>query len=856
MKTVRVLLGKMMVITAGFALAGLAVSTQASDGSNIVNLDFNGYRPGDNAGPTFIGQGAPGGGTVFNGLTADSTGGDDNLTVGAINLLNSIGGVTPISFTLSPVGGDSLMSGTVSQTSADALFADYVFNNSAGNMAGNSYFVIDGLGSAPTVDIYVYQGNFPGGVTIPGSTLMPFTGKGLFNSVNTRVYRAPVVSGQATGSLGGGLTVVYGMSIVTPLPQPLVKSVAPVGSGVSATASVTIELQDYVTQVDVNSIQLSFNGVLVTPTINKPAGSEITTVSYDPPGNLPPESRNTVRVIFGDNSTPSILQTNVFTFSVLSDAKANLVVNLDFNGSRPGTETGPTFTGQGAAGGGTVFNGLTADSTGGDDNLTVGGQNLLNSVGSVTPISFTVSPVAGDSAIASSLDPTWAGALFGDYIFNNSAGNAAGQSPFVISGLGAAPIVDIYVYLETFRPGGVIIPGSTPIPFAGNGIFTSGNTRIYRAPVVDGEVLGTFGGGLTVVNGMSIVKPLPQPVVMSVSPVGSDISATAEVVIDLGDYVTQVATNTIQLLLNAQIVSPTIAKSGITTTIRYAPVGGFGDGSSNTVRIVFSDNSTPPVVQTNEFTFTVFNTAKAAGIINLDFNGFRPGDDVGPAFVGKGAAGGGTVFNGLSADSTGGDDNLAVGGVNLLNSIGSVTPVSFTVSPVAGDSLIPAATDPTSADALFGDYIFNNTAGNAAGQSPFLIGGLGAVETVDIYVYLATFHPGGATIPGSTPIAFAGSGIFTSQNTRVYRAPVVNGEVTGTFGGGLTVINGLSIVKPLPKPAISVGRSGADLILSWQGGGTLQSSTNLAGPYVDVPGSSSPFSTATAHPQSFYRVRQ
>jgi hypothetical protein len=856
MKKLRVLLGKMMVVAAGFTLAGLAASMQAADGSLIVNIDFNGYRPGDNLGPTFVGKGAAGGGTVFNGLTADSTGGDDNLTVGGVSLLDSLGGVTPISFTLSPVGGDSLLTGTVNPTSANALFGDYVFNNSAGNTAGDSPFTIDGLGSAPMVDVYVYQGNFVGGVTIPGSTPVSFTGKGTFTSANTRVFRAPVVNGQVTGSMGGGLTVVYGLSIVAPPPQPLVKSVAPVGSGVSATAVVAIELQDYVTQVDSNSIQLSFNGAVVTPIIDKPVGSDITTITYDPPGDLPPESTNTVRVVFGDTSTPAILQTNVFTFSVRSDAKASLVVNLDFNGFRAGEQMGPTFVGQGAPGGGTVFNGLAADSTGGDDNLTVGGQNLLNSLGSATPISFTVSPMAGDSGVASTLDPTWSGALFGDYIFNNAVGNTAGQSPFVIGGLSNAPLVDIYVYWDSGRPGAITIPGSTVVPYTGNGIFNSANTWVFRAPVVDGEVTGAFGPGLTVVCGLSILKPLPQPVVKSVSPLGSNVSSNAAVVIQLQDYVTQVATNTIQLLVNGRTVSPTISKADSITSVTYTPVLGFSDGSSNTVKIVFGDSSTPPVVQSNQFTFTVFNNVRAAQTINLDFNGFRPGDEAGPTFAGQGAAGGGTVFNGLSADSTGGDDNLTVGGTNFLNSLGGATPVSFTVSPVGGDSLIPATTDPTSSDSLFGDYIFNNSGGNVAGQSPFIIGGLGADQTVDIYVYMDTSLAGGLVIPGSATISFSKNGVFTSGNTRIYRAPVTDGQVTGVFSGGPTVVYGLSIVKPLPPAVITLARSAADLVLTWQGGGTLQSSTNLAGPYVNMPGSPSPFSVGTSGTQMFYRVRQ
>ena len=69
-------------------------------------------------------------------------------------------------------------------------------------------------------------------------------------------------------------------------------------------------------QVPTNSIKLLFNDQQVTPTIIKPAGTNLTTVAYKPPGVLGPDSRNNVRLIYGDNATPQILVTNDYTFLV------------------------------------------------------------------------------------------------------------------------------------------------------------------------------------------------------------------------------------------------------------------------------------------------------------------------------------------------------------------------------------------------------------------------------------------------------------------------------------------------------------------------------------------------------------
>jgi hypothetical protein len=141
-----------------------------------------------------------------------------------------------------------------------------------------------------------------------------------------------------------------------------------------------------------------------------------------------------------------------------------------------------------------------------------------------------------------------------------------------------------------------------------------------------------------------------------------------------------------------------------------------------------------------------------ASVLNIDFNGARIGDEAGPTYEGPGAAGGGQIWNGISADSRledqTDDDNLTVSGSNLRDDQGVVTTVSFSVGPVGGDvCCAPAVTDETDSLALFNEYIFNNSAGNSAGESEFSISGLGASDKVDLYFYLRS---GAVTIPGAT----------------------------------------------------------------------------------------------------------
>jgi hypothetical protein len=56
------------------------------------------------------------------------------------------------------------------------------------------------------------------------------------------------------------------------------------------------------------------------------------------------------------------------------------------------------------------------------------------------------------------------------------------------------------------------------------------------------------------------------------------------------------------------------------------------------------------------------------------------------------------------------------------------------------------------------------------------------------------------------------------------------------------------------RPVIVVAPSGTNLVLTWPGGGSLQSATNVIGPWINVPGATSPYVVPTIGPSGFYRV--
>jgi hypothetical protein len=66
----------------------------------------------------------------------------------------------------------------------------------------------------------------------------------------------------------------------------------------------------------------------------------------------------------------------------------------------------------------------------------------------------------------------------------------------------------------------------------------------------------------------------------------------------------------------------------------------------------------------------------------------------------------------------------------------------------------------------------------------------------------------------------------------------------------------LSTGEIVPGRVLLSQRSGNSLVLQWGSGSVLQSATNVAGPWQDVSGATSPYTVPFTGPQRFFRVRQ
>lgn len=107
-------------------------------------------------------------------------------------------------------------------------------------------------------------------------------------------------------------------------------------------------------------------------------------------------------------------------------------------------------------------------------------------------------------------------------------------------------------------------------------------------------------------------------------------------------------------------------------------------------------------------------------------------------------------------------------------------------------------------------------------------------------------------------------------DTAVYRGLPLPGFVpfqTGRFGwgartGGLNDNHWMDDVKialntqPDVGSTLTIRQSGANIVIEWTGGGTLQTTTALPGGWSDVPGAASGYTTPASDAMRFFRVRQ
>jgi hypothetical protein len=121
---------------------------------------------------------------------------------------------------------------------------------------------------------------------------------------------------------------------VTEAIAPIVKSITPnLAHTVFRDASFSIEIEEFTTQLDEDSIEMTFDGAPVTPTFNR-VGDRVT-ISFDPPGLLDIGRPYEFSLTYSDDATPanseSISSTLVAHYLPNSPAGMFLIEAEDFN---------------------------------------------------------------------------------------------------------------------------------------------------------------------------------------------------------------------------------------------------------------------------------------------------------------------------------------------------------------------------------------------------------------------------------------------------------------------------------------------------------------------------------------------
>jgi hypothetical protein len=121
--------------------------------------------------------------------------------------------------------------------------------------------------------------------------------------------------------------------------------------------------------------------------------------------------------------------------------------------------------------------------------------------------------------------------------------------------------------------------------------------------------------------------------------------------------------------------------------------------------------------------------------------------------------------------------------------------------------------------------------------------------TAGAILYINNWH-GSTSGGGATQLRFGSSSTgLTPQQVA---------QIRFDLSGGLypAAILASGEVVPVVAPSVQFTRSGGNMTLNWGPGWTLQSATNSAGPYLDIPGATSPWPVNMTQPREFFRLRQ
>jgi hypothetical protein len=676
------------------------------------------------------------------------------------------------------------------------------------------------------------------------------------------------------------------------------------------------QIVDAATAVDGNSIKLVIDGKTVTPDLGKT--NKVTYVTYNQ-GLLTSGAAVTWSVIFSDTSTPANTFTNTFPFTVLpyspippefavpsgsvDTTKPGFLVypyqtdaaqpnSLDWTEDQVAGLHGPnTADLSGATNGAYTETGVinydiastaSADNFlddspfpgipgtgGGTDNAT---EQILTWLKLDTGVYRMV--VNSDDGFKVSVGPDphdKAGVVLGS--FDGGRGFADSLFIFVVGTNGYYP----FRLLWENGNGGATLEWFTQNVFARKALVNSTTNGTLAVPA--------FRAG----------PSFPYVSRISPTPTGFSLDYT-----DNGGIV--VNKDSMKVTLDGTGVSATVTKAASVTTIAYTATAVFVSGSTHRIGLSYNDSATPPVAHTRFIDFTVETYAT----LTPDY-AVGPADTSKPGFTvhanridDQDANGAEIIIQPNTIAFTeqqlaGKVTNSATGqpfpNVAIKNTDGTFTYIEPAVINYSRDitgnpfgDFVPdvqmpgimGTTDLETANAALeiltyvslpagllhmgvnsDDGFRLSSATNVVDPHNALTlgefdGGRGSADTLfDIYVQTAGIYPARLIWENGGGDANVEWFSVTSDGTKI----LINDTATaGAIRAWRAAAPG---TIQLPPKFTSVTLTSANMIISWTGGGTLQSAPDIvAGPWTPVAGASSPATIPTTGARQFFRVKQ
>lgn len=173
--------------------------------------------------------------------------------------------------------------------------------------------------------------------------------------------------------------------------------------------------------------------------------------------------------------------------------------------------------------------------------------------------------------------------------------------------------------------------GTVDVTFDGSPVYSN----LYAFVPLTGRFgLGARTGTLTdahLVDDLQITtEVLTGPFVRAATPSGDNIRPNAPIRVEIQDFTRGVDEKTVRMSLNGSPVAATISKSGTVTKLQYQPADFLRPGSTNSVKVSYSDDSSPAKSHLIEFEFVVqmysyipAHFAVSANDLDLSVPGFK-----------------------------------------------------------------------------------------------------------------------------------------------------------------------------------------------------------------------------------------